>query len=114
MNFWDEIVVFNDKYFPDWRNRHPMYYTNALAGEVGELCGITKRLAGGGTHYNEMPSKGQAIEECVDVLIYLTLFLESIMVNEEGFQSWFKTKMDILRQRMENRKIHKTEDQKDG
>ena len=104
MKFWNEIIEFNDEYFPNWRSRTPIFYTNALAGEVGELCNVTKRLAGGGTHYPELPSKGQTIEECVDILIYLTLFLESIMVNEEAFQVWFDSKLDILRQRMESRK----------
>lgn len=102
MKFWDVILEFNDKHFPDWRSRSPMYYSNAMAGEVGEICNLTKRIEGGGTN-DKAFSKGDLVEECADVLIYMTLLLDSMMIDEDAFQSWFDSKIKILYQRMDGR-----------
>ena len=47
---WYQILAFNDKYFPKWRETDPVYYSNALAGETGEVCNAIKHMIGGGTN----------------------------------------------------------------
>jgi len=109
MSFWDEIIEFNDKYFPQWRtHREMIFFSNALAGEVGEICNSVKKLYGGGTN-NNVPSKMQTVYECVDVLIYLVLFLEAMGIDEEGFMEFFGDKMKVNRERMERRLSLQTE-----
>lgn len=100
---WRRIIEFNDKYFPYWRKTEPIFYTNALAGEVGELCNLVKKLYGGGTNRRKVTSDDLA-EEAVDVLIYLVLFLESIDIHEADFEHYFSSKMQTLVNRMENAK----------
>ena len=97
---WGSITEFNDNYFTDWKTRHPVFYTNAIAGEVGEMCGITKKMAGGGTHFNKTEPK--LIEESVDSLIYLVLLLESQGYSPDDFRRAFWDKLAILHERMEN------------
>lgn len=101
MNKWDEIIKFNDQYFPGWRmNREPIFFSNALAGEVGEVCGIIKRFYGGGTNNRTMPRPTAIIEEAVDVFIYLVLFAECMTCDEEMFDKIFMEKMEVLKKRM--------------
>lgn len=58
-----------------------IYYSNALAGEVGELCNLTKKLSRG-----DRQSHGIEIFKCIDdeaadVLIQLDLFCQVAGVN---------------------------------
>jgi len=103
MNKWNEIIEFNDKYFPGWReNKEPIFFSNALAGEVGEVCGIIKRFYGGGTQNKPMPTPTEIMEEAVDVFIYLVLFSECMTCDEENFDMIFLKKMMKLKKRIEN------------
>jgi hypothetical protein len=47
---WDEVIQFNERYFPGWRRTSEVFYSNALAGEVGEVCNMTKHRAGRCVH----------------------------------------------------------------
>jgi len=102
MREWKEIIEFNDKYFPNWReNKELIFFSNALAGEVGEVCGLVKRLYGGGTNKSKpRPSKGNVAMECVDVFVYMVLLLESLGIDREMFQKYWDIKHDILKRRM--------------
>lgn len=100
MSKWSEIIEFNDQYFPNWRKTHPVFYSNALAGETGEVCNLTKKLAGGGTKKNKV-NPSDVSEECVDVYIYLVLLLESSGFSKEQFEQAFKAKMEINKARMQ-------------
>ena len=98
---WNEIIKFNDQYFPGWRkNKEPIFFSNALAGEVGEICSLVKRFYGGGTNNRTMPLPSEMIEEAVDVFIYLVLFCESLTCDENDFDTMFEMKIRKLRQRM--------------
>ena len=102
MNKWNEIIKFNDKYFPGWRlNREPIFFSNALAGEVGEVCGVVKRFYGGGTNNRTIPNPTELIEEAVDVFIYLVLFCECMTCDENEFNRIFSEKINELVKRME-------------
>ena len=100
---WTDIVAFNDIYFPDWRKTHLLYWTNALAGEVGELCGDSKKLVGGGTHRKKpMPSKKKMMNELADVFIYTVLLAESEGVEQADFCKLVNNKMKENKRRMED------------
>ena len=99
---WDKVLEFNNKHFPGWKERPLIFYSNALAGEVGEICNNTKKVWGGGTN-RECFQAFDLAAESVDVFIYLVLFLETIGVDRETFRILFERKMKILESRMENR-----------
>jgi len=90
---WEQTVKFNDKHFPNWRNIEPVYFSNALAGEVGEICNKIKHFIGGGTHKVEV-TKEDVGKEDSDTLIYLVLLLESLGITEKQFLEMFKEKME--------------------
>lgn len=99
MEEWKKILEYNDKFFPYWRNSHVIYYSNALAGEVGEICNLVKKRIGGGTNRREVNAEEIATEG-VDVFIYLVLLLETLGVSRERFAELFDIKMEILKERM--------------
>lgn len=102
---WQAIIKFNDVYFPNWRARELILYSNALAGETGELCNAVTKLYGGGT--KPLP-KGVALInsriEAVDVFIQLVLFLEAQGLDSEMFEYYFNLKFAKIKERMESRK----------
>ena len=98
---WAQIVAFNDEIFPGWRDTALIYWTNALAGEVGELCGDAKRMVGGGTNRAKpVPTKAKLAEELADVLIYAVLLAESEGMDEAAFAQAVADKVAECRRRM--------------
>jgi NTP pyrophosphatase (non-canonical NTP hydrolase) len=96
-DIWQKLIDFNDCYFPDWRNTHEIYYSNAIAGESGELCNMIKHRDGGGTNRSKpIPTDEDVIEECADIFIYV-----SLLVSLKGF-SYLKFKQAINRKMMTN------------
>ena len=67
---WDEVIQFNERYFIGWRGVDEVFYANALAGEVGEVCNAVKHRAGGGTNKSN-PSDLTLMDELADVFIYM-------------------------------------------
>ena len=100
-NLWGEILEFNDEHFPNWRETHPIFYSNALAGETGEICNLTKKLGGGGTN-RYTPDIRELAFELVDIHFYLTLLAESLKIDRELFERYFHEKMEVLRERMKD------------
>ena len=105
-NLWKRVTDWNDEFFPDWRSRKPIYYSNALAGECGEVCNSVKHLEGGGTHIQPSSSsyRTQMLEECIDVYIYMVLLLESQGYTEEDFERAFSLKINEITSRMKGGK----------
>ena len=102
---WKEIIKFNDKCFPDWRkNRDLIYLSNALAGEVGEICNLVKKVYGGGTNKKDVSFSELAFEG-IDVFIYLVLFFEIMGYNNIAFESFFRSKLVTLYQRMTKKEL---------
>lgn len=98
---WDELIEFNDTFFPDWREGHPVFLSNALAGEVGEVCNLTKKLAGGGTSDTKgINLVAEARKECADVFIYLALLVERLGLTESEFMLMVREKNEENRRRM--------------
>jgi len=99
---WSRIIAFNDEYFPKWREDYqPIFGSNALAGEAGEVCNKIKKFYGGGTNKDSSRvSESDIVEECVDVYIYMVLLCESLGYGHQMFSEIFDSKMAELHRRM--------------
>ena len=96
---WNELLEFNDKYFPGWRDTPEIYYSNAIAGEAGEVCNCVKHRAGGGTNKSN-PSDLELLEELADVFIYIELLIVSKNLSNATFASIIREKIKINEIRM--------------
>lgn len=74
---WDQIIRFNEKYYPNWRLSNEVELSNALAGEVGEVCNMVKHRIGGGTKNDPTISDYELLKELADVFIYIQLMVET-------------------------------------
>ena len=102
---WKEIVTFNDTHFPDWRGWDWRLTSNALAGEVGEVCDATKHFYGGGTNSSVGKiTRREIAKEIFDVLVYATLLIGEMDYSREDFIDICKEKLLVLYQRMEIRR----------
>jgi NTP pyrophosphatase (non-canonical NTP hydrolase) len=103
-DIWTKVVGVNDKFFAAWRLANPAYMTNALAGEIGEACNITKKLAGGGSHDRLTPEQLilKLKDEIADIFIYTILLSETIGMNYFGFRAMVSGKLDIVELRMKD------------
>jgi NTP pyrophosphatase (non-canonical NTP hydrolase) len=105
MSEWSKILKFNDKYFPEWRKRDPLYYSNAILGELGEVANALKKAIGGGTHRTKTKDEyiGDVQEELADVYIYLVMYAERMGMNEETFNKMISAKVGVIERRMTSR-----------
>jgi len=104
MNKWVQIIDFQDEFYPNWRTEKPrLLFSNALAGEVGELCGVITHLDGGGTN-NIKYTDDMILEESVDTYIQLVLLLARSGFQQIDFERAYKRKFSKLRDRLESRK----------
>jgi len=98
MNEWDQITDFQDEFYPGWMENLPrLLYSNALAGEVGELCGVITHLDGGGTN-NDKYTDDMLLEEAVDVYIQLILLLARSGFKQIDFERAYRAKFLKLRE----------------
>ena len=96
---WKDIIMFNNKFFPNWRNEHEIYYSNALAGECGELCNAVKHRLNGGTNKKDV-SNYDLMLELADIFIYLSILIEINHVDNILFASIINDKININKERM--------------
>lgn len=96
---WRDIIAFDDKRFKGWRDLVEVYWGNALAGEVGELCNLLKKRAHGGTK-GDAPTKANVVEELADVFIYLVLTTERLGIAYPEFRDAVSAKMDRNEERV--------------
>lgn len=104
--FWKLVVQINNEYIPRWRRKNFVYLTNAIAGEVGELCNLTKKMAGGGTHALNLGTiqlNRKVAFEIVDILVYLVMFCEIYGFRLVDLLMFARWKLNILMERMEKR-----------
>lgn len=99
---WDEIIDFNNKFFPNWKETEEVYYSNALAGEVGEVCNNTKHRSNGGTKQIEVTDK-ELLEELADCFIYMTLIIGKHGYDITSFSQAISDKVEKNKQRMNGR-----------
>ena len=98
------INEFNDKYFPGWREWENIYYSNAVAGEAGELCNVVKKSIGGGTKHDlRSPAEfdRDIKEEIADMAIYLHIFALKLGTKLDAL---IRLKMKELERRMNERR----------
>ncbi len=84
LDAWQAVLQFNDVHFHGWRGEHPVFLSNALAGETGEVCEATKHQAGGGTNRRQVADR-EIVIELADVFIYSVLLAERLGYNAETF-----------------------------
>ena len=103
MNKWVQITDFQDEFYPGWMENLPrLLYSNALAGEVGELCGVITHLDGGGTN-NTKYNDDMILEESVDTYIQLVLLLARSGFDQIDFERAYKKKFSKLKDRLASR-----------
>jgi len=75
------IAEFQQKFYPNWltEEKPRTLFSTALAGEVGEVCGVVTHLDGGGTN-NKKYTERKLLSECCDSYIQLAL-----LVMKSGF-----------------------------
>lgn len=100
---WDNIIKFNNKYFPDWRSVEEIYYSNAIAGEAGEICNAVKHRCGGGTNKKQV-STHELMDEIADTFIYLELLIEKQGLDVTSLAYAINSKVKKNIERMESRK----------
>ncbi len=102
---WQEIETFNNQHFPDWRTWDWRLLSNALAGEVGEVCDATKHAYGGGTNSTSGKiTRRDIAKEVFDTFVYSALLIGAMEYTKEDYIEICKEKLLILYQRMEVRK----------
>lgn len=104
-DLWNRIVVFNDIHFHGWRDQDLRLVSNALAGEVGEVCDATKHLYGGGTN-PDLVSKETVDhigEEVFDSFVYMVLLLGAAGIELNDFVEVGNRKVEVLYQRMQGK-----------
>ena len=100
MNKWVQIIDFQDQFYPNWKTDKPrLLFSNALAGEVGELCGVITHLDGGGTN-NTKYTEEMILEEAVDSYIQLVLLLARSGFQQIDFERAYINKFSKLRARL--------------
>jgi len=105
MDKWDQITDFQDEFYPGWMENLPrLLYSNALAGEVGELCGVITHLDGGGTN-NDKYTDDMILEEAVDTYIQLILLLARSGFKQIDFEQAYRVKFLKLRNRLFERRM---------
>jgi len=105
-HYWSVVCEWNDQHFPNWRKINPVFHSNALAGESGEVCNAVKHFVGGGTNLLDHPPewyREKALKESVDVFIYLVLTLGSLGYSFSDFALAFDEKIQIITDRMANK-----------
>jgi len=103
-DIWKQIVDFNDLHFPGWDKEDLRIVSNALAGEVGEVCDDTKHFYGGGTN-QELVGKitpEKIAEEVFDSFVYMILLLGAAGFGRARFVAIAEKKLNVLYSRMEN------------
>jgi NTP pyrophosphatase (non-canonical NTP hydrolase) len=101
-DIWTRTVNINDRFWFGWRGVNPVFTTNALAGEVGEACNITKKLSGGGSNIKLLNDEfiSELKHEIADIMVYTILLSETIGMRYEEFKKEVNGKLDIVEQRM--------------
>lgn len=95
---WDEVNQVSDSTFPGWRSVHLLYWSTAIAGEVGEFCNLAKKREEGGSRAAEV-TKDALVEELVDVYIYLQKTVECLGTGRSEFSAMVRAKLAKIQAR---------------
>jgi len=100
MTLWRQIIGCNNRFFARWKERSPLWWSNALAGEAGEVCNAVKHLLRGGSRQRKV-TPADVAEECVDTLIYMVLLCESLGITERDFSVIASIKLNRIGRRID-------------
>jgi len=93
------IISLDDQFIENWRALPLIYWTNAMAGEVGELCNQAKKLAGGGTK-GDGSSVAKIKEEIADTFTYIVLIWAGLGGTPQELIQEVLAKNEVNRQRL--------------
>jgi hypothetical protein len=93
------IESFQNDFYPDWKEKPRLLFSNALAGEVGEVCGVVTHLDGGGTN-NRKYTEQEVLHQCVDSYVQLVLLVLRSGFTEKDFDREFQNVKKELEQRL--------------
>ena len=104
---FETIRIFNEEYMKKWKSRHIICYTNAIAGEAGELCNTAKHFSGGGTNsskigLNKQQYKDEIMAEIADIIIYCCILTMTLNLNHNDLVNSIHKKLKEVRLRKEN------------
>ena len=100
---WDWVLSFQDKFYPNWKIDKPrLLFSTALAGEVGEVCGVVTHIDGGGTN-NKKYTEKMVLHQCVDSYIQLILLMARSGFTESDFLAEF----ELVKMELKDRLIEK-------
>jgi len=104
-----EVEEFQFHFFSNWREWPLVFFTNAIAGETGEMCELTKKLYGGGCCVqDDEKMKEQLKEELVDTYIYIILLAEKLNMTPYDLEDMVRNKMTLNASRLKkNRKMER-------
>lgn len=99
---WKAIADFQQKFYPTWltEDKPRLLFSTALAGEVGEVCGVVTHLNGGGTN-NQKYTERMLLQECVDSYVQLALLVMKSGFTYSDFEKEFWKVMSELYGRLE-------------
>jgi len=89
-----EVDEFQDAFFPNYKDAELVYYTNALAGEVGELCNLAKKRAGGGCSNPTIEIREELLDELSDIMIYSLLLYRYFDISPLEATNRIRVKME--------------------
>jgi hypothetical protein len=101
---WQTIAEFQQKFYPTWLSddKPRLLFSNALAGEVGEVCGVITHLDGGGTN-NRKYTERMVLHQCVDSYVQLALLVMKSGFTYSDFEKEFWNVMSELYDRLEQK-----------
>lgn len=96
---YKRIIALDDDLLQGWRQSSLIYWSNALAGEAGEVCNATKKALGGGTKGDDSgPERIRG--ELVDVITYAILYWERLGGNCDDLVGALSVKNKVNFERM--------------
>jgi hypothetical protein len=99
------IKDFQNRFYPGWMDNKPkLLFSTALAGEVGDVCGVVAHLEGGGTN-NRKYTDAVVLHQCVDAYIQLVLLVQRYGFSNDDFTMEFFQVMAELEDRLKEKAL---------
>lgn len=97
---WECVINWNNKWKLGWKDVNPVFFSNALGGECGEILNAVKHLVGGGTNKSKYSSTEEIIskilDESVDVWVYLVMLLSKLGLSYEDLSKSILHKVNVI------------------
>jgi NTP pyrophosphatase (non-canonical NTP hydrolase) len=97
---FEEVEAFNDATLPTWRRNNLIWRTNALAGEVGELCNAAKKVDPSYMTHKPPTTAAELEDEVVDVFRVLVEVCEVLGLGPEDLAQKTTAKLKLVEARL--------------